>query len=126
MRRIEDSVRQRLKPGAKLYSVPGRAQFEVKELSDDALVLLFGQKKTRTVIRWSYLEGVSSFLEGKAWVEIGAVHKVSGVAGTLDGYIKGCGLRRTTGGYVAAVLLDAGIVDVDPSRPARIRLKSYP
>ena len=124
VRRIENAVRQQIRPGATLYSEPGGAPFKVGALSDKALVLFLGQKETRTVISWSCLEGIYRFLDGEGWVKIGAVHDVRGQSGTLDGYIKrNGGPKRTTGGYVAAVLSVVGVIDVDRSNPARIRLK---
>ena len=57
------------------------------------------------------------------WVEIRSVHDTTGVPGWLDGHLKSNGgPRRTVGGYVAAVLEAARIVEVDSSRPARVRL----
>ena len=54
------------------------------------------------------------------WIEVRSVHDVEGVPGSLDGYIKSNGgPARTTGGYVAAVLEAAKVVDVDLNRPAR-------
>ncbi len=44
-----------------------------------------------------------------------------GKPGTLDGYLKGC-VKRTTAGWVAVVLDQAGVVEIIHDRPARIRL----
>jgi hypothetical protein len=43
------------------------------------------------------------------------------VAGTLDAHLKQY-LARATAGWVAVVLEKAGVVDVDRSPPARVRL----
>ena len=121
---VESAIRQRVHSGMMLRTVPMRAAFEIKELSPNALVLLFGQKKARTSIPWECLEGVPGFLNNNGWVKIGSVHITTGNPGTLDGYVKtNGGPPRTTGGYVAAVLEAAEIVDVDLRRPAKIRLK---
>ena len=57
------------------------------------------------------------------WVEIRSVHDTTGVPGSLDGHIKSNGgPRRTTGGYVAAVLEAAEIVEIDLDSPAKVRL----
>ena len=105
-----------------LLTVPGGARFEVERLSGDAVNLLFGKSRTRTVIRWACLEGIPAFLDERDWVEIGAAQSVTVNPGTLEAYLRTC-LRRSTGGYVAALLAVAGIVDVDRRKPARIRLK---
>ena len=45
---IEAAIRKSVAPGMILRTVPARTQFEVQKLSEGALVLLFGKKKTRT------------------------------------------------------------------------------
>ena len=120
---IEAAIRKSVAPGMILRTVPARAQFEVQKLSEGSLVLLFGKKRTRTAIPWSCLESVMRLLVKGDWIEIRSVHDVEGVPGSLDGHIKSNGgPARTTGGYVAAVLEAAKVVDVDLNRPARIRL----
>lgn len=120
---IESAIRKLVAPGAILHTVPARAPFEVRALSERALVLLFGRKKTRTNISWPCLESTMWLLTHGDWVEIRSVHDTTGVRGSLDGHLKANGgPRRTVGGYVAAVLEAARIVEVDSSRPARIRL----
>lgn len=54
-------------------------------------------------------------------VPIGGRHEVEGNPGTLDEWLKGC-VKRTTAGWVAVVLENAGIVTVIHDRPARVRL----
>ena len=120
---IEAAIRKSVAPGMILRTVPARAQFEVQKLSEGALVLRFGKKRTRTAIPWPCLESVMRLLVKGDWIEIRSVHDVEGVPGSLDGHIKSNGgPARTTGGYVAAVLEAAKVVDVDLNRPARIRL----
>ena len=120
---IEAAIRKSVAPGMILRTVPARAQFEVQKLSEGALVLLFGEKRTRTAIPWSCLESVMRLLVKGDWIEIRSVHDVEGVPGSLDGHLKSNGgPARTTGGYVAAVLEAARIVDVDLNRPAKVRL----
>ena len=105
-----------------LFTVPAGARFEVHNLPRGGVELLFGESKTRTFIRWACLEGIPAFLNTKDWVEIGAIHNVAVKPGTLEAYLRTC-LPRSTGGYVAALLSAAEIVDVNPRRPAKVRLK---
>ena len=105
-----------------LFTVPARARFEVHNLSRVGVELLLGQSKTRALIRWTCLEGIPAFLNRKDWVEIGATHNATVKPGTLETYLRTC-LRLSTGGYVAALLAEAEIVDVDPLPPAKDRLK---
>ena len=120
---IETAIRKSVLPGMILRTVPDRSPFEVQKLSEGALVLLFGKKRTRTAIPWTCLESIMRLLVRGDWIEIRSVHKVEGVPGSLDGHIKSNGgPARTTGGYVAAVLEAAKVVDVDLNRPAKVRL----
>ena len=120
MNSVEVSIR-RVGRGT-FYTVPGRAPFEVDKFSEAGVQLLFGKRKTRTHLRWDCLEGIPDFLRNKNWVEIGARYDVTVEPQTLEAYLRSC-LRRSTGGYVAALLAAADIVDVDPHAPAKVRLK---
>ena len=90
---VEAVIRQ-MRPRT-LFTVPGGARFEVDNLAPDAVELLFGGSKTRTVIRWTCLEGIPAFLHEKGWVEIGATHSVTVKPGTLEAYLEPvCGAAR--------------------------------
>src|SRR5690348_13899324 len=58
------------------------------QLEAEGLSLLFGPKKTRTLLTWRCLEGVPGYLRGQGWVLVGANRDVNGDYG-LDGYLKG-------------------------------------
>ena len=77
-------------------TVPGGAPFEVRNLSHDAVELLFGKSKTRTVIRWVCLEGIPAFLDDRDCVEIGAIQSATIKPGTLEAYPRTC-LRLARG-----------------------------
>ena len=87
----------------------------------DNIVLLLGEKEARTPIAWQALEEVPSLLQGRSWVPIGGTYSTEAVPGTLDGHLKGY-LARATGGWVAVVLETAGVIEIDRSQPARVRL----
>ncbi len=89
---VEAVIRQ-MRPRT-LFTVPVGARFEVDNLAPDAVELLFGGSKTRTVIRWTCLEGIPAFLHEKGWVEIGATHSVTVKPGTLEAYLRTCLRRR--------------------------------
>lgn len=79
---IEAAIRRSVAPGMILRTVPARAQFEVQKLSEGALVLLFGKKRTRTaIIPWPCLESVMRLLVKGDRIEIRSVHDVGGDAG---------------------------------------------
>ena len=118
---VERAIRRYLSAGSRLPTPTGRAVFVIAELLPDGIVLLFGEKQTRTVLAWDCLEGVSRFLRGRGWVAVGANRILPGDPSTLDGYLKTC-LKRQTANYVAVLLERAGIVEVDSRPPARVRL----
>jgi len=92
----------------------------VDQLAEEGLSLLFGSKKTRTLLTWRCLEGIPAYLRGRGWVLVGANRDVNSEYG-LDGYLKGW-IKRQTANYVAVVLERAGIVELNRERPAQIRL----
>ena len=116
-RRIRDTV----KAGMVLKTVPGRAPFKVDSIDSDRIVLLFGAEETRTILPWELWESIPAFLTGEAWVPIGTAYDVKGYRG-LDRFCRRW-ITRAVGGYVASVLEQAGIVDVDVSRPSKVHLK---
>ena len=59
---IEAAIRKSVEPGMILRTVPARAPFKVQKLSEGALVLLFGKKRTRTTLPWPCLESVMRLL----------------------------------------------------------------
>ncbi|MDD5701028.1 MAG: hypothetical protein PHU23_03165 [Dehalococcoidales bacterium] len=97
------------------------APFEVGVIDSVGIVLLFGLKRTETLIPWRCLEGIPSFLRGKDWVEIGTIFDVKAKSDTLDSYMKQW-INRGTAGWVAVVLEKAGIVEIDRKRPLKLRL----
>ena len=120
MKAVETAIRH-VNPKT-LFTVPAGARFEVHNRSRVGVELLFGKSKTRTLIQWTCLEGIPAFLNTKDWVEIGAIQNVTVKPETLEAYLRTC-LPRSTGEYVAALLAATQIVDVDPRRPAKVRLK---
>lgn len=86
--------------------------------------------------RWASASGIRRF-PGHVWrescpfwpaaagVEIGTTYDVQGRPGTLDVYLKNH-VKRATAGWVAALLEAARVVEIDRSRPAKVRLLSMP
>ncbi len=120
---VQRAVRASVKPGKELRTPTGRGVFTVASYSDDALVLLLGEKGAWTPLPWIALEEVPDLLRGRGWVPIGGSYDVAGTPGTLDAHLKQY-LKRATAGWVAVVLEAAGVVELDRARPARVRLKA--
>ena len=117
---VEASIRSRVKPGEVLPTPTGTATFVVDQLTAEGLSLLFGPKKTRTLLTWRCLEGVPGYMRGQGWVLVGANRDVNGDYG-LDGYLKRW-IKRQAANYVAVVLERAGVMELSRERPARVRL----
>ncbi len=117
---VEHAIRTSVVAGSRLPTPTGQAAFLVDELRPDCLVLLLGEKRAYTPLAWECLEGIPGFLRGRGWVLIGANRHLPGDASTLDGYLKTC-MKRQTANYVAVVLERAGVVEIDRTRPARVR-----
>jgi len=119
---VERAIRGSVAPGETLVTPTGRGQFVVERMDDVGLVLLLGKGRWWTRLTWRCLEGIVPYLARRSWVMIGSRYDTHAYPETLDGYLKGC-VKRATAGWVAVVLERAGIVDVDRSRPVRVRLR---
>ncbi len=117
---VEAAIRLSIRPREVLWTPTETATFEVEQLYPEGLSLLFGRKKTRTLLTWRCLEGVPAYLHGRGWVPVAANRDVNGDHG-LDGYLKGW-IKRQTANYVAVVLERGGVVALNRERPAQVRL----
>lgn len=84
-------------------------------------MLLLGTKEAWTPLPWRAMEGVPGFLRGRGWVAIGSVYWTDSQPGSLDEHLKSF-LKRAIAGWVAVVLERAGVLVIDRSRPARVKL----
>lgn len=117
---VEQAVRSSIQVGAALSTPARGAPFTIDTIDSDGIVLLLGSKEWATRISWEALEGIDRFLSGRGWVEIGSVYSTDAKPGTLDAYMKKH-LHRATAGWVASVLAESGLVEIDPERPVRVR-----
>jgi hypothetical protein len=78
---------------------------------------------TPTFFDWDCLEGVVGYMKGRDWVAVGANRVLAGNPDTLDGYLKQH-VPRQTANYIAVLLAQAGVLDLDDGRPARVRLSA--
>ena len=99
----------------------GRWRVQSRSYSSDGLVLLLGKKEAWTPLPWRALEEIPELLRGRGWIPIGSTYATEAVEGTLDGHLKKY-LARATAGWVAVVLENAGVIEIDRSRPARVKL----
>ncbi len=121
--RVEDAVRGAVAPGVVLATPTGRGAFTVERYTTEGLVLLLGKKEAWTPLPWRAMEGIPEFLRGRGWVPVGSLYSTDSQPGSLDEYLKAF-LKRATAGWVAVVLERAGVLTIDRSRPARVKLRS--
>ncbi len=119
---IQRSVRARIAPGATLRTAARRAPFVVKRIDGNGMVLLLGATSISTPFDWDCIEGIGRFLRGKGWVDVGSRYGPA-EKGTLHDYMLGC-INRATANWVAKVLEEAGVVELDGGRPLRVRLRA--
>lgn len=122
-KRVEDAVRAAVSPGSLLLTPSGKGRFTVARYTSDGLVLLLGEKEAWTLLPWRALEGLPDYLRGRGWILIGGVYSTDSQVGSLDEYLKRY-LKRATAGWVAVVLEKATLLEIDRSRPARVKLRA--
>lgn len=120
---IERSIRAQIPAGSTLLTPTRSKPFQVESLDDRGIVLLLGEDRATSRLSWAALEGIRPLLASGHWLRIGGSFSVDGEPGSLDGYLKGH-IKRATAGWVASLLEAAGVVEIDRTRPARIRLAS--
>jgi hypothetical protein len=119
---VEQAIRATFNTPATLHTLGQRKPFVMDRVDHDGIVLLLGAQRNYTPLRWECLEGIVPFLRGRpGWVPAGGTYVVGGELGTLDEYLKAC-ISRQTSRWVAVVLKDAGVVQVDAGPPLRVRL----
>jgi len=121
--RVEHAIRGSIPLGELLATPTGRGQFKVARYTTDKLVLLLGAKEAWTPLPWQAMEGVPDFLRGRSWVAVGSLYSADSQPGSLDEYMKSF-MKRATAGWVAVVLERAGILVIDRSPPAPVKLSS--
>ncbi len=115
---VESAVREALEP-EDVFSTLGRAATATVDAYEESeVVLLVGQKRTRSTVSWACLEGVPLFLVGRGWVELSG--EGSG-GGTLESYLESQGCDASHN-LVGAFLEAAEVIEVDRDKPVRVRL----
>jgi hypothetical protein len=119
---VEKAVRAKLHPGQELRTPRQSKPFWLEDLNNDGIILLLGSGRWRTPIPWEALEGVADLLRGQGWVRTSGSFTSEGDTATLSGYLKQY-VYRETANWVAVVLAEAGVLELDRSRPIRARLR---
>jgi hypothetical protein len=121
---VQDAIRETVHEGDVMYTPSASQPFRVSRINLEGVVLELGRHGAPTLLPWYCLEGVPGFLRGHGDVRIGGSGKAIRIApNTFDGYLKEY-MGRLTASCVAAVLEKAGVVEIQRTRPASIRLSS--
>lgn len=122
---VETAIRSRLRAPSTLYTLGRRSPFVLERIDGDGIVLLLGHGRHWTPLGWDCLEDLVPFLRRHpGWVPAGGTYVVEGERDTLDEPLKQC-VNRQTSRWVAVVLQEAGIVDVDAGPPLQVRLAPH-
>ena len=118
---VEQAVRSRLATGTRLHTRSRPAPFLLSQVGAAGIVLDLAMRH-RTPIAWDCLENVVPFLRGRGWVRCAGRHSTEAEPGSFDEYLKHNGPRRDVTNWVAVVLEEAGVAELDIGPPLRIRL----
>lgn len=118
---VEQAFRARLRAPSTLRTIGRGAPFVLRAIGHIGIVIELGAKRTPTSVAWTCLESIPDFLDAnRGWVRSGGVHSADVEHGTLDAHLKGF-YNRDIANWIVVLLRDAGIVDVDPGPPLRLR-----
>jgi hypothetical protein len=118
---VEEAIRRHIHEGDTLHTTARRSPFQIGRIDEQGLVLRLGSGCHPVRLSWECLEGVVPWLAVRGTIPIGGTHSAEGQPGTVDEYFKGC-TPVNTARWVTAVLEAAGVVEVLPGRPVRVRL----
>ena len=119
---VEGAVRRTYRAPATLHTISRQAPFVLQKLDRAQIVLLLGEQRTWTPLRWEWVETIVPFLRARSWVRVGGAHSVAGEPGTLDQHMKQF-LKRDVARWLSVILRDAGVLEVS-ERPLSVRLTS--
>jgi hypothetical protein len=117
---VQSALTAAIPPGAILETLTRREPFVVAGYRDESMVLLLGPQRSRTPIPWQVWEELGAWLAARGWTELGAGRGQPTSSESLNGFLD-ARITRSTGSYVAAILVDAGLAEADGGRPMRIR-----
>jgi hypothetical protein len=120
---VEQAFRAKLRAPSTLRTIGRGAPFVLRAIGHSGIVIELGAKRTPTSVSWTCLESIPGFLRlNPGWVVSGGLHSTTVVPGTLDAHLKRY-VPRDIANWIVVPLRDAGIVDVDPSPPLRLRMR---
>ncbi len=120
---VEQAFRAQLRAPSTLHTIGRGAPFVLRAIGHTGIVIELGAKRTSTSVSRTCLESIPGYLRANpGWVKSGGVHSANVEPGTLDAHLKGF-YYRDIANWIVVLLHDAGIVDVDPGPPLRLRMR---
>jgi hypothetical protein len=120
---IRQAIRAKLTNGATLKTVGG-AEFIVESVTPNEMVFRVGERKARVAVHMNAVDDLVKefkFLPPGRWMRIGATTGQP-KPGSLAAIIRPHTSGASSASQFAAVLAHVEVAEVNPSRPARIRL----
>jgi hypothetical protein len=118
---VQRAVRSNCSPGSQLQTPTG-APFVLKRIDDRGIVLLLGEGEWATRLPWHALEEIPELFRGRGWLRTTGTFDTESTPGTLSAHLKSY-VSRETANWVAVVLEQAGVLELNRSRPIRARLR---
>jgi len=120
---IRQAIRTKLKDGMNLKT-PGGGEFTIESISPIEIVFRVGEKKSRVAVQMDAIENLVKefkFLPPGGWMKIGTTTGEP-KAGTLAAILRSHTVGASSASQFATVLAHVAVAEINPSRPARIRL----
>jgi hypothetical protein len=120
---IRQAIRTKLTNGTSLKTIRG-AIFVIESVSPNELVFRVGEKKLRVAVHMDAVDDLVKefkYLPPGGWIKIGATTGQP-KPGTLAAVVRPHTHGASSASQFAAVLAHVEVAEVNPSRPARIRL----
>jgi hypothetical protein len=118
---VQQAVRAHCSAGSELRTPTG-APFVLERVDGRGVVLLLGKGEWATRLPWQALEEIPEFLRGRGWMRTTGTFDTESPEGTLSAHLKGY-VSRETANWVAVVLEQAGVLELDRTRPVTARLR---
>ena len=124
---VFDQIRENIPVGTGFHTPVGNKLFTIASYEPNRLIFSVGANNTLIPVPRACWDNIPGFLRGRNWVKIGAKHDVAD-SGTFSQFldtIQNPNQHRhpNWASYIVPVLEHLRIVEVDHSRPSRIRLR---
>ena len=120
---IRQAIRNKLTNGTSLKTVRG-AEFVVESVSPNEMVFRLGEKKIRVAVHMDAVDDLVKefkYLPPGGWMKIGATTGQP-KSGTLAAVVRPHTQGASSASQFAAVLAHLEVAEINPRRPARLRL----